>query len=86
MVDNIVGHEIFSFMDGFFGYNHIIIMEDKHKMIFTTPWGMYCYRVISFGLKNAGATYQREMYYILHDYMHDIVKDYVDDLIMKTKT
>ena len=38
-----------------------------------------------FGLKNAGATYQRAMTYIFHDYMHDIVEDYVNDLLAKSK-
>ena len=38
-----------------------------------------------FGLKNVGATYQRAMTYIFHDYMHDIVEDYVDDLLARSK-
>lgn len=55
-------------------------------MAFTTPWEKYYYRVMVFGLNNARATYQRAMTYILYDYMLDIVKDYFDDLIVKTKT
>lgn len=39
-----------------------------------------------FGLKNVGETYQRAMTYIFHDYINDIVKDYVDDLLAKLKT
>lgn len=63
----------------------MIVKEDKYKITFSTSWGMYYYRVMLFGLKNAGATYQRAMTYILHDYIHDIVENYVDDLIVKTK-
>lgn len=63
----------------------MITEEDKYKITFIAPWGIYCYSVISFSLKNDGATYQRAMNYILHGYMHDIVEDYMDDLIVKIK-
>ena len=47
-----------SFMDGFSGYNKILMaLEDMEKTTFITEWGTYCYRVMPFGLKNAGATY-----------------------------
>ncbi|KAH9291351.1 hypothetical protein KI387_043459, partial [Taxus chinensis] len=69
-------------MDGFSGYNQILITpEDQHKTSFITPWGNFCYRVMPFGLKNAGATYQRAMTYIFHDLLHKTVEDYVDDLL-----
>lgn len=74
-------------MDGFSGYNQIhIAKSDQHKTTFTTPWGTFCYKVMPFGLKNAGTTYQRVMTYIFHDYMGDIVECYVDDLLEKSKT
>lgn len=86
LVDSIAGHCMLSLMDGFFGYNQIkIAIEDQHKMAFITPWGTFCYKVMRFGLKNARATYQRAMTYIFHDYMHDIVEDYVDDLLVRSK-
>lgn len=86
LVDNIISHEIFSLMDNFSIYNQIMIVkENKHKTTFTSPWGIYCYRVMSFGLKIVEETYQSIMTYISHDYMHDIVEDYVDDLIVKSK-
>ena len=48
----------FSFMDGFSSYNQIkMIEEEKAKTTFTTHWGTYAYDVMSFGLKNASATY-----------------------------
>lgn len=59
LVDSTSKLNIFSFMDGFFGYNQIrMTPEDRDKTSFITPWGTLCYRVMSFGLKNVGATYQ----------------------------
>lgn len=46
---------------------------------------MFCYKVIPFKLKNVGATYQRAMTYIFYYYMHDIVEDYIDDVLAKSK-
>ncbi|XP_077221699.1 uncharacterized protein LOC143855468 [Tasmannia lanceolata] len=58
LVDNTAGHALLSFMDGFSGYNQIkMAPEDMMKTTFITQWGTYCYRVMPFGLKNAGATY-----------------------------
>ena len=55
LVDNTAGHEMFSFMDGFSGYNQIrIASEDQSKTAFLTPWGVFCYQIMPFGLKNAG--------------------------------
>ena len=60
IVDAIAGHELLSFMDAFSGYNHINMdPDDQEKTSFFTGQGTYCYRVMPFGLKNAGATYQR---------------------------
>ena len=50
-----------------------------------TPWGTYCYKVIPFGLKNAGATYQRAAITLLYDLIHKEVEVYVDDMIVKSK-
>ena len=62
LVDSIAGHPILSFMDGFSGYNKILMaLEDMEKTSFIIEWGTYCYRVMPFGLKNAGATYQRAL-------------------------
>ena len=59
--------------------------EDKVKTIFTTAWGTFCYRVMPFGLKNAGAMYQRAMVALFHDLMHKEVEVYIDDMIVKSK-
>ena len=59
--------------------------EDMEKTSFITPWGTYYYKVMPFGLKNAGATYQHVATNILHDLIHIEVKVYVDDMIVKSK-
>ncbi len=58
LVDLASGHERMSFLDAFQGYHQIpMILSDQEKMAFITPKGIYCYRVMPFGLKNAEATY-----------------------------
>lgn len=85
IVDSIVGHALLSFMDGFLGYNQIFINpQDQFKNAFTTPWGIFCWVMMTFGLKNVGATYQHAMTIIFHDYMHKILQDYVDDILAKS--
>ena len=59
--------------------------KDMTKTNFTTEWGIYCYTVMPFGLKNARATYQRMVTALLHDMIHNDVEVYVDDMIVKSK-
>ncbi|XP_071920618.1 uncharacterized protein [Coffea arabica] len=59
--------------------------EDREKTAFITPWGTFCYRVMPFGLKNAGATYQRTMTTLFHDMIHKEMEVYVDDIIIKSE-
>ncbi|KAL0294848.1 UNVERIFIED_CONTAM: Transposon Tf2-12 polyprotein [Sesamum radiatum] len=62
IVDATTGHEALSFMDGSSRYNQIRMSpKDEECTAFRTPKGIYCYKVMPFGLKNAGATYQRAM-------------------------
>ncbi|PKI49527.1 hypothetical protein CRG98_030064 [Punica granatum] len=73
-------------MEDFSGYNQIrMAEEDKIKMTFITMCGTFCYRVMPFGLKNAGATYQRTMVTLFHDMIHKEIEVYVDDMIVKSK-
>ena len=68
MIDNTRGFERMTFMDGFSGYNQINMHpEDEKHTSFWTPFGVYCYIVMPFGLKNAGATYQRDMMKVFQD-------------------
>ena len=86
LVDSTTGHAMLSFMDGFSSYNQIMMApEGREKTSFITEWGTYCYRVMSFGLKNAGATYQRAATTLFHDMMHRDVEVYGDDMIMKSR-
>ena len=60
LVDSTVGHQLLNFMDAFSGYNQIKMDEaDQEKTSFITTQGLFCYKVMHFGLKNARATYQR---------------------------
>ena len=87
LVDNTTNFSLFSFMDGLSGYNQIkMASEDMEKMTFVTLWGTFCYKVMSFGLKNARATYQWAMVALFHDMMHKEIEVYVDDMIAKSKT
>ncbi|XP_057803303.1 uncharacterized protein LOC131018607 [Salvia miltiorrhiza] len=86
MIDATTGHEALTFMDGSFGYNQIRMSpNDEELTVFRTPKEIYCYKVMPFGLKNVGATYQRAMQKIFDDILHKIVQCYVDDLVVKSK-
>ena len=86
MVDATTGHEALSFMDGSSGYNQIRMNpKDEELTAFRTPKGIYYYKVMSFGLKNAYATYQRAMQKIFHNVLYKYVECYVDDPVVKKK-
>ena len=59
--------------------------KNMEKTSFITPWGTYCYKVMPFGLKNVGATYQRVATTLLHDLIHKEVEVYMGDMIVKSK-
>jgi hypothetical protein len=85
IVDECTGYEVFSFMDGFFGYNHNHIKpEDQHKTTFIFPWGTFSSRKMPFGLKSIRATFQCVMYFSFHDLRH-IVKAYLYDLTSRSR-
>ena len=85
LVDTIANYEMFSFMDGFSGYNQVKMDPKDAEMIASrTPFGNFYYTVMPFGLKNAKATYQKAMIVIFNDMIHDVVENYVDDLVVKS--
>ena len=85
LIDSAVGSAMFSFMDDFSGYNQFrMAPRDAEKTTFRTPIGNFYYTMMPFGLKNAGATYQRAMTAIFHDMMHRQLEDYVDDIVVKS--
>jgi ribonuclease HI len=86
LIDSAAGSAMFSFMDGFSGYNQIRMSpRDAEKTAFRMPIGNFYYTVMPFGLKNAGATYQRTMTAMFHDMIHQEIEDYVDDIVVKSK-
>ena len=86
LIDSAAGHAMFSFMDGFSGYNQIrMSTRDAEKTAFRTSISNFYYTVMPFGFKNAGATYQRTMTTMFHDMMHKEIEDYVDDIVVKSK-
>ncbi|XP_015078307.1 uncharacterized protein LOC107022114 [Solanum pennellii] len=86
MIDATTGYKEMSFMDGSSGYNQIrMSLKDEELTVFRTPKGIYCYKVMPFGLKNAGATYQRAMQNIFDDLLHKNVECCVDDLVIKSR-
>jgi putative transposase len=61
-IDSTAGYVLLSFLDCYSGYHQIALKEeDKIKTAFITPFGAYAYTTMSFGLKNAGATYHRSI-------------------------
>jgi hypothetical protein len=73
-------------IDAYSGYNQIKLKkEDEEKTAFITPYGVFCYQVIPFGLKNAGATYQRMMKNCLGSQIGRNIQVYIDDMVITTR-
>jgi hypothetical protein len=86
IIDSTAGCVRFSFLDAYSGYNQIKLkVEDEEKIAFITPYGMYCYQVIPFGLTNAGATYQRMMENCLESQIGRNIQVYIDDVVITTR-
>ena len=86
LVDSIAGHKLLSFMDKFSRYNQILIVEDnQEKTSFVTSQRLYCYKVMSFGLKNTGATYQRLVNRMFFHQIGRNVEVYIDNMLVKRK-
>ena len=87
IVDATAGHELLSFMDAFSGYNQISMdPEDQEKTSFVTGQETYCYRVMPFGLKNVGATYQRLVNRMFQKQIGASMEVYIDDMLVKSTT
>ena len=84
MVDATTGHELLSFMDAYSGYNQIpMLHRDEEHTAFITDRGLYCYKVMPFGLKNAGATYQRLVNKIFAELL-GVSMEVIDDMLVKS--
>jgi hypothetical protein len=86
VIDSTAGCDMLCFLDCYFRYHQIVIKEeDQEKTTFITPFGAYCYTTMSFGLKNAGATYQRAIQACFKRQLNKNVEAYVDDVFVKTR-
>src|SRR5687767_3572103 len=86
VVDSTAGCALLCFLNCYSGYHQISLKEeDQAKTAFITPFGAFCYKTMSFGLKNAGATYQRAIQMCFEKQLHRNVKAYVDDVVVKTR-
>ena len=82
LVDLTARHELLSFMDVFSSYNHIKMnKEDQERTSFVTSQGLFCYKMMPFGLKNAGVTYQRLINKMFAHQIGRNVQVYVDDML-----
>jgi len=85
LMDSIACHKWLSFMDAFSEYNQIRMDEaNQEKTSFITSQGLFCYKVMPFNMKNAGATYQRLVNRMFHPQIGRNVKVYVDDMLVKS--
>ena len=86
LMDSTTKHQLLTFMDAFSGYNQIrMAEEDQEKTSFITSQGLYCYKVMPFGLKNARATYQRLVNKMFSKQIGRNMEVYVDDMLVKIR-
>ena len=86
LMDSTVGHKLLMFMDAFLGYNKIKMAEkDQKKTAFITSQRLYCYNAMPFGLKNAGATYQRLVNKMFSKQIGRNIEVYVDYMLVKSR-
>ena len=86
LVDATVSHPQMSFLDAFQGYHQIsLALDDQEKTTFVTHIGNYHYKVMPFGLKNAGSTYQRMMTRMFESLLGKNIEIYIDDMVVKSK-
>jgi len=79
------GHKLLSFMDAYSGYNQIKMHPpDEDKTTFITSQGIYCYKMMPFGLKNVGATFQRMINKVFKDLIENIMEVYMNDMLVKS--
>jgi hypothetical protein len=85
-MDSMTSCELLSFLDTYLGYHQIsLAVDDKEKISFITPFGIFCYTKMPFEPKNGGATYQKCVHIILEPRIGRNIKAYIDDIVVKSK-
>jgi len=80
ILEEVVGHEMYTFGDGYKGYHQVkIALEDQLKTTFTTPWGTFCYTIMPFGLCNAPGTFQCLMNKVFDPFLGLFLRVFIDD-------
>ena len=87
ILQKVVGSKRISLLDGFSGYNQVLVLpKDQLKTAFTTPWGTFMYVKMPFGLMNVGATFQRAMDIAFSEDIRHFIVIYLDELTVYSKT
>jgi hypothetical protein len=83
VINIIAEHEVYTFLNGFFGYHQIsIALKDQYKIAFVTNWGAFVWIVMPFGVKNRPPTYQRAITNAFHQYIDVFMKIFLDDFMV----
>ena len=86
ILDVVAGHEIYSFLDSFSGYNQVRMHpDDQEKTAFVTEWGVFVVVVMMFGLKTAPTTFQRVIQEIFHEYIPTFMQVFLDDFAVYSR-
>jgi hypothetical protein len=86
IVDSMASCELLSFLDAYSGYHQIsLAVDDEEKTAFITPFGIFCYTKMAFGLKNGGARYEKCVHTVLKSQIGRNVKAYIDDIVVKSR-
>jgi hypothetical protein len=86
IVDSTTSCELLSLLDAYSGYHQIsLAVDDEEKTTFITPFGIFCYTKMEFGLKNGGATYQKCVHTVLESQIRRNVEAYIDDIVVKSR-
>jgi hypothetical protein len=80
ILDSVAEHEMYSFMDGYSGYNQVKMVEkDREKIEFISKWGAYAYNIMQFGLCNAPTTFQKVVTKTFKEYLNKFMQVFLDN-------
>jgi hypothetical protein len=86
IVDSTTSCEFLSFLDAYSSYHQIsLAIDNEEKIAFITPFGIFCYTKMAFGLKNRGATYKKCVHTVLKSQIGRNVEAYIDDIVVKSE-